>query len=85
VCAPLPMRYRILTPIIRRPLTRRPGGPVDVPVNKIAECRSVAPEQILLAWVKAKGAIAVTYVHALPSQVPLVLTLLIYQDQFQER
>ncbi|KAJ3563985.1 hypothetical protein NP233_g8589 [Leucocoprinus birnbaumii] len=42
------------------PLTHRPGGPVDVPVNKIAESRGVAPEQVLLAWVKAKGAIAVT-------------------------
>ncbi|KAF5354178.1 hypothetical protein D9756_007083 [Leucocoprinus leucothites] len=42
------------------PLTHRPGGPVDAPVNKIAKNKNVAPEQVLLAWVKAKGAIAVT-------------------------
>ncbi|KAF9449874.1 Aldo/keto reductase [Macrolepiota fuliginosa MF-IS2] len=42
------------------PLTHRPGGPVDIPVNKIAGRRNIAPEQVLLAWVKAKGAIAVT-------------------------
>ncbi|KXN81908.1 NAD/NADP-dependent indole-3-acetaldehyde reductase [Leucoagaricus sp. SymC.cos] len=42
------------------PLTRRTGGPVDVPVCKIAKSRSIAPEQVLLAWVKAKGAIVVT-------------------------
>jgi len=42
------------------PLTERPGGPVDTPVNEIAKKLNVAPEQVLLAWVKAKGAIAVT-------------------------
>jgi len=42
------------------PLTHRPGGPVDIPVSEIAERRKIAPEQVLLAWVKAKGAIVVT-------------------------
>ncbi|KAE9400140.1 Aldo/keto reductase [Gymnopus androsaceus JB14] len=42
------------------PLTRHPGGPVDAPVNEIAKKLNVAPEQVLLAWVKAKGAIAIT-------------------------
>ena len=36
------------------PLTSKPGGPVDKPVNKIAERLGVKPEQVLLAWVKAK-------------------------------
>ncbi|KIK63292.1 hypothetical protein GYMLUDRAFT_222381 [Collybiopsis luxurians FD-317 M1] len=42
------------------PLTERPGGPVDVPVNEIAKKRNLAAEQVLLAWVKAKGAVSVT-------------------------
>jgi diketogulonate reductase-like aldo/keto reductase len=36
------------------PLTSRPGGPVDKPVNKIAERLGIQPEQVLLAWSKAK-------------------------------
>jgi diketogulonate reductase-like aldo/keto reductase len=36
------------------PLTSRPGGPVDKPVNKIAERLGKKPEQVLLAWSKAK-------------------------------
>ncbi len=36
------------------PLTSRPGGPVDKPVNEIAKRLNVQPEQILLAWSKAK-------------------------------
>ncbi|KAJ3732697.1 Aldo/keto reductase [Lentinula guzmanii] len=42
------------------PLTQRPGGPVDVPVKELSKKLNVAPEQVLLAWVKAKGAVAVT-------------------------
>ncbi|KZT18405.1 Aldo/keto reductase [Neolentinus lepideus HHB14362 ss-1] len=42
------------------PLTHQPGGPVDKPVNEIASRLSAKPEQVLLAWVKAKGAVAVT-------------------------
>jgi len=37
------------------------GGPLDKPLAQIAEKKRVAPEQILLAWVKAKDAISVTY------------------------
>lgn len=36
------------------PLTSRPGGPVDKPVNQIAERLNVKPEQVLLAWSRAK-------------------------------
>lgn len=36
------------------PLTSKPGGPVDKPVEKIAERLEVKPEQVLLAWSKAK-------------------------------
>ncbi len=36
------------------PLTSKPGGPVDKPVEKIAERLGVKPEQVLLAWSKAK-------------------------------
>ena len=36
------------------PLTSRPGGPVDVPVESIAKRRGIKPEQVLLAWSKAK-------------------------------
>lgn len=42
------------------PLTSRPGGPVDVPMNSIASRLGVAPEQVLLAWAKAKGSIIIT-------------------------
>ncbi|KAL0243704.1 hypothetical protein I308_105675 [Cryptococcus tetragattii IND107] len=42
------------------PLTSRPGGPVDQPVNQIAKRLSIKPEQVLLAWSRAKGAIPVT-------------------------
>jgi len=42
------------------PLTSEPGGPVDEPVNNIAKRLGKKPEQILLAWSKAKGAIIVT-------------------------
>lgn len=42
------------------PLTSRPGGPVDKPVNQIAERLNVKPEQVLLAWSRAKRAIPVT-------------------------
>ena len=40
------------------PLTSQPGGPVDKPVNKIAEKHGVKAEQILLAWIKAKQCVA---------------------------
>ncbi|KAI0071306.1 Aldo/keto reductase [Panus rudis PR-1116 ss-1] len=47
--------YSVLTP-----LTHQPGGPVDAPVNDIAKRFDAKPEQVLLAWAKAKGAIVVT-------------------------
>lgn len=37
------------------PLTSRPGGPVDKPVKQIAKRLNVNPEQVLLAWSRAKG------------------------------
>ncbi|KAK9899660.1 Aldo/keto reductase [Cystobasidium minutum MCA 4210] len=43
-----------------KPLTTYPGGPVDKPVNAIAKRLGVKPEQVLLAWVVSKGAIALT-------------------------
>jgi diketogulonate reductase-like aldo/keto reductase len=36
-------------------ITRKPGGPVDKPVEEIAERLGVKDEQVLLAWAKAKG------------------------------
>ncbi|OCF43089.1 oxidoreductase [Kwoniella heveanensis CBS 569] len=42
------------------PLTSKPGGPVDKPVQKIADRLNVKPEQVLLAWSKAKDAVIVT-------------------------
>ncbi|KAI0036349.1 Aldo/keto reductase [Vararia minispora EC-137] len=42
------------------PITHQPGGPVDKPVNEIASRLDATPDQVLLAWVKAKGAVAVT-------------------------
>ncbi|KZV64340.1 Aldo/keto reductase [Peniophora sp. CONT] len=42
------------------PITKQPGGPLDAPMNAIATRLSASPDQVLLAWVKAKGAISVT-------------------------
>jgi len=42
------------------PITRQPGGPVDKPVNEIANRLGVTADQVLLAWVKSKGAVVVT-------------------------
>ena len=36
------------------PITQHPDGPVTEPVNKIAEELGKKPEQVLLAWVRAK-------------------------------
>ncbi|OJA19473.1 hypothetical protein AZE42_04912 [Rhizopogon vesiculosus] len=47
--------YSALTPI-----TGEPGGPVDAPLNEIATRLGATTDQVLLAWVKAKGAVAVT-------------------------
>ncbi|KAJ7796515.1 NADP-dependent oxidoreductase domain-containing protein [Mycena olivaceomarginata] len=42
------------------PITSLPGGPLDDPLNQIAGKHGVTPDQVLLAWTKAKGAIVVT-------------------------
>ncbi|KAH9006535.1 Aldo/keto reductase [Lactarius hatsudake] len=42
------------------PITHQPGGPVDEPLNEIAQRLGVTTDQVLLAWVRAKGAVAVT-------------------------
>jgi len=42
------------------PITRRPGGPLDEPLKGVASKYGATPEQILLAWAKAKGTIPVT-------------------------
>ncbi|THH17928.1 hypothetical protein EW146_g2979 [Bondarzewia mesenterica] len=51
--------YSALTPI-----THQPGGPVDKPVNAIASRLGATADQVILAWVKAKGAVAVTQVSS---------------------
>jgi len=43
-----------------KPLTTYPSGPVSKSVNAIAERLDVKPEEVLLAWVKSKGAIILT-------------------------
>ncbi|KAI0002517.1 Aldo/keto reductase [Russula compacta] len=47
--------YSTLTPI-----TRQPGGPLDKPVDEIARRLNATADQVLLAWVRAKGAVVVT-------------------------
>jgi len=47
--------YGALTPV-----TSEPGGPVDAPLNEIATRLRATTDQVLLAWIKAKGAVAVT-------------------------
>ncbi|KAI0674234.1 Aldo/keto reductase [Trametes maxima] len=42
------------------PLTHQKGGPVDKPLNAIASRLNAKPEQVLLAWAKAKGVVVVT-------------------------
>ncbi|KAG6895080.1 hypothetical protein C0993_010203, partial [Termitomyces sp. T159_Od127] len=47
--------YSSLTPI-----THLPGGPLDEPLNAIAKRLDASLDQVLFAWVKAKGAVVVT-------------------------
>jgi len=47
--------YGALTPI-----TKKPGGPVDKPVNEIAQRLGITPAQVILLWVRAKGVVIVT-------------------------
>jgi len=42
------------------PITRHPGGPLDAPLQTICQRLSTEPEQVLLAWAKAKGVVVVT-------------------------
>jgi len=42
------------------PITRRPGGSVDKLANAIAQRLGATSDQVLFAWVKAKGAVVVT-------------------------
>jgi diketogulonate reductase-like aldo/keto reductase len=47
--------YSVLVPV-----TRQPGGPVEKPLSAIAKRLSATPDQVLLAWAKAKRAVVVT-------------------------
>jgi len=47
--------YGALTPI-----TKKAGGPVDEPVQSIAQRRGITPAQVLLLWIRAKGIVIVT-------------------------
>lgn len=38
---------------------------MDAPLNNIATRLGATADQVLLAWVRAKGAVAVTYVQSL--------------------
>ncbi|KAF7350829.1 Aldo-keto reductase [Mycena sanguinolenta] len=42
------------------PITSLPGGPLDEPLAEISNKHDVTPDQVLLAWTKAKGAVVVT-------------------------
>ncbi|CAA7262783.1 unnamed protein product [Cyclocybe aegerita] len=42
------------------PITRYPGGPVDVPLKKAAQRLGITPTQVVFLWVRAKGAVIVT-------------------------
>jgi diketogulonate reductase-like aldo/keto reductase len=42
------------------PITQRPGGVLDPVINGIATRLGATPDQVLLAWVKSKQAVAVT-------------------------
>ncbi|KAJ7636835.1 Aldo/keto reductase [Roridomyces roridus] len=41
-------------------ITKFPGGPVDAPVAAAAVRLGITPTQVLLSWVRAKGAVIVT-------------------------
>ncbi|KAG6809711.1 hypothetical protein H0H92_015046 [Tricholoma furcatifolium] len=42
------------------PITKYPGGPVDAPINAIVKRLGITPNQVIFAWVKAKGVVIVT-------------------------
>ncbi|KAJ7213862.1 NADP-dependent oxidoreductase domain-containing protein [Mycena pura] len=42
------------------PITRYPGGPVDAPVAAAAKRLGISATQVIMLWVKSKGAVIVT-------------------------
>jgi len=42
------------------PITHSPGGPLEKPLSELSAKFGATPEQVLLAWTKAKGAVVVT-------------------------
>lgn len=56
------LRSIIRVNLLFSPIRYMPDGPVAKEVNKIAERLDAQPEQILLAWARAKGAVVVTWV-----------------------
>lgn len=66
---------------LRSPITRKPGGAVDAPVATIGARLGATPEQVLLAWAKAKGTLVVTYVVSRHTYSLLMLTE--YADRAQ--
>jgi len=51
-----------------RPIRTKQGGPLDPVLYDIADRLHATPDQVLLAWVKSKGAVAITYVFLSPHQ-----------------
>ena len=54
-----------------------PRGPVNKPVDEIAQRLDATADQVLLAWVKAKGAIPVTYANDVKRYDPYIPTLML--------
>jgi len=42
------------------PITKMPGGPVDIPVAAAAKRIGATPTQVILSWVRSKGIVIVT-------------------------
>jgi diketogulonate reductase-like aldo/keto reductase len=70
--------YSSLTPI-----TRSPGGPVDVPVRAAAARIGGTPAQVLLLWARAKGVVIVTQVS--PAATEWLRLTEFLQDHLQAR
>ena len=49
-----------LNKILSRSIATFPGGSVDAAVEKTARRLGITPTQVILLWVKAKGAVIVT-------------------------
>ncbi len=63
------------------PITQFPGGKVAKLATNLAAEKKVTPDQVLMAWAKAKGAIVVTYVFR---YVDWKVGLTFSQNQLQE-